>query len=80
MATGVQLSFDTKFESIKTINNPSNIGAGQVVIYVGDVFGGPPKGKSGTVKRLDGTKALVDLGFSGTWNVPYYFLAKKFAA
>ena len=57
-----------------------DIDMGQAVVYVGDVLGGPLQGESGTVKRLYGTKALVDLGLSVIWNVPYYLLAKRFAA
>ena len=66
--------------SLAVMQNALDVDTGQSVIYVGDVLGGPLKGESGIVKRLYGTKALVDLGRSGTWNVPYYFLAKEFAA
>ncbi len=66
--------------SLAVMQNPLDVDTGQAVIYVGDVLGGPLKGELGIVKRLYGTKALVDLGLSGTWNVPYYFLAKEFAA
>ena len=82
MKENTQLSFpyEVSADSLKTVNNSLNINAGQSVVYIGDILGGPVRGEFGTIKRLYGTKAVVDLGLSGVWNVPYYLLAKEFAA
>ena len=81
MTENTQMAFPYEVEPKSlTVMNSLDIDTGQAVIYVGNVLGGPLKGESGTVKRLYGTKALVDLGLSGIWNVPYYLLAKRFAA
>ena len=50
---------------------------GQEVLYLGRVSGGPKYGSRGLVKRVLGRKAVVDMGRSGTWRVPYYFLAVR---
>jgi hypothetical protein len=44
-------------------------------LYLGNVSGGPITGSRGIVKKLYANKAVVDMGYVGTWNVPYYFLA-----
>ncbi len=81
MTENTQMSFPYELEPESlALMNSRDIDTGQAVIYVGNVLGGPLKGELGTVKRLYGTKALVDLGSSGIWNVPYYFLAKRLAA
>ena len=81
MTENTQMAFPYEVEPKSlAVMNSLDIDMGQAVVYVGDVLGGPLKGESGTVKRLYGTKALVDLGLSGIWNVPYYLLAKRFAA
>ena len=48
---------------------------GQEVIYLGKVRGGPRYGARGTVRRAKGKRALVDMGRSGAWHIPYYFLS-----
>ena len=47
---------------------------GQQVLYLGDIVGGPCYGSTGTVKEVRLRKAVVDMGRSGTWHIPYYFL------
>ena len=53
---------------------------GQEVMFLGKVIGGPLYGSFGIVKRAFPRKALVDMGLSGTWHVPYYFLGLPEAA
>ena len=53
---------------------------GQEVLYMGRINGGPRYGSRGTVKRTRRWQAVVDLGRSGTWNVPYFLLATAQAA
>ena len=48
---------------------------GQSVVYIGQIKGGPRYGTTGVVRRTMVKKALVDMGQSGAWNVPYYFLS-----
>ncbi len=48
---------------------------GQSVMYLGKVAGGPNYGTKGVVRRVLTRTALVDLGASGAWHIPYYFLA-----
>jgi hypothetical protein len=57
--------------------SPSNVAPGHEVRYVGKVPGGPRYGTKGVVKRALGRRALIDLGRSGTWHIPYYFLAVR---
>lgn len=57
-------------------NQSGDAGLGEEVLYVGDVKGGPIMGSKGIIKRLYARKALVDMGASGIWNVPYYFLGQ----
>ena len=52
-----------------------NITPGQPVIYNGKISGGPQFGSIGVVRQARQTKAVVDMGASGTWNIPYYFLS-----
>ena len=52
-----------------------NLSPGQVVQYMGKVSGGPRHGATGLVRQASGRRAVVDLGRSGTWHIPYYFLA-----
>ena len=47
---------------------------GVEVEYIGKVDGGPRFGASGVVKEMKAWRAVVDMGVSGTWLVPYYFL------
>ena len=51
-----------------------NVQPGQEVLYLGKVNGGPPYGAHGVVKQALGRTAVVDMGHSGTWRIPYYFL------
>lgn len=52
-----------------------NVASGQEVVYLGDIHGGPRYGAHGIVKQALQRKAVVDMGKSGTWTIPYYFLA-----
>ena len=45
------------------------------VEYIGRVGGGPRYGATGVVKETLARRALVDMGMSGRWLVPYYFLS-----
>ena len=47
---------------------------GAEVEYVGRVGGGPRYGATGVVRQTLARRALVDMGMSGRWLVPYYFL------
>lgn len=51
-----------------------NVSAGQPVIYMGKISGGPRFGSTGVVTEARQYKAVVDMGTSGVWNIPYYFL------
>ena len=53
---------------------------GREVLYLGKVSGGPRFGSRGIVKKALKSKAVVDLGRSGTWHIPYYFLRLPQAA
>ena len=57
-----------------------SVAPGQEVLYQGKVSGGPRYGSRGIVKAVLRRKAVVDMGRSGTWHVPYYFLAVPKAA
>ena len=48
---------------------------GQGVLYLGTVTGGPRYGAAGIVKGTLRRRAVVDMGRSGTWHIPYHFLA-----
>ena len=48
---------------------------GQAVVYVGQIKGGPRYGATGVVRRVMVKRALVDMGQSGAWHIPYYFLS-----
>ena len=60
--------------------NRSSVAPGQEVLFLGKVSGGPRYGSHGVVKQALRRKAVVDMGLSGTWHVPYYFLALPQAA
>ena len=47
----------------------------QAVQYLGTVAGGPRYGATGLVKETLAHRAVVDMGSSGTWRIPYLFLA-----
>ena len=49
--------------------------SGTSVVYLGNISGGPRYGSRGTVKRPLAQRAVVDMGRTGTWHIPYYLLA-----
>ena len=51
-----------------------SVAPGTVVLYMGNVLGGPRRGERGVVRRSDSRRVLVDMGRSGRWHIPYYFL------
>ncbi len=51
-----------------------SVAPGTVVLYMGNVLGGPKWGERGVVRRSDSRRVLVDMGRSGKWHIPYYFL------
>lgn len=53
---------------------------GQQVVYMGNIHGGPRHGSSGIVTEALQRKAVVDMGASGVWNIPYHFLTSQRAA
>ena len=53
---------------------PDDVSPGQEVLYLGNLSGGPRYGAHGVVKRTLGRRAIVDMGRSGTWHIPYFFL------
>lgn len=55
--------------------NLYDVSPGQVVKYLGKVAGGPRYGDRGLVKETLARRAVVDMGRSGTWRIPYHFLA-----
>ena len=57
-----------------TVVELSTLSPGIEVEYVGRVGGGPQYGATGVVKETLARRALVDMGMSGRWLVPYYFL------
>ena len=73
-----QMSFLQLIEGgrFSSSNQSGNAARGEEVLYVGDVKGGPVMGSKGIIKRLYARKAVVDMGASGIWNVPYYFLGQ----
>lgn len=60
--------------------NCCTISTGQGVVYLGNVCGGPRYGSHGKVRETLVRKAVVDMGRSGTWHIPYCFLAVAEAA
>lgn len=57
-----------------------SVNIGQTVVYMGSVHGGPKHGSSGVVTEALQRKAVVDMGKSGVWNIPYQFLTFPSAA
>ena len=53
---------------------------GQKVVYIGKIGGGPRYGSQGVLTRTLRRRAVVDMGRSGTWHIPYFFLAESPAA
>ena len=57
-----------------------SVHVGQQVVYMGTIHGGPRFGSSGVVTEALQRKAVVDMGTSGVWNIPYHFLGLPQAA
>ena len=57
-----------------------SVHVGQQVVYMGNVNGGPRYGSMGVVTEALQHKAVVDMGTSGVWNIPYHFLTLPQAA
>ena len=55
--------------------NAKNIPLGSVVSYTGTLKGGPKFGSQGVVQKTKHRGVLVDMGLSGKWNIPYFFLS-----
>ena len=60
--------------------NSRSILPGQAVQYHGRIRGGPRFGLIGTVTQTRARQAVVDMGASGIWHVPYYLLTVREAA
>lgn len=58
----------------RTAASYATLTPGQEVVYLGHISGGPRYGSRGVVRQTHRRKAVVDLGRSGTWHIPYYFL------
>ena len=56
---------------------PKNIPLGSVVFYTGRLRGGPKFGSQGVVQQTKSRGVLVDMGLSGKWNIPYFFLSSN---
>ena len=57
-----------------------SVHVGQQVVYMGNIHGGPRFGSAGVVTNALRRKAVVDMGASGVWNIPYHFLTSSQAA
>lgn len=57
-----------------------SVHVGQQVVYMGSIHGGPKFGSSGVITEAFQRKAVVDMGSSGIWNIPYHFLTLTQAA
>ncbi len=57
-----------------------SVHVGQEVVYMGSIHGGPRFGSSGVITEALQRKAVVDMGNSGVWNIPYHFLTLSQAA
>ena len=53
---------------------PEKICPGKEVLYLGKISGGPRYGTRGLVKKTLSQRVVVDMGHSGIWHIPYYFL------
>ena len=67
-------------EAPQLVTNCCDISSGQSVVYNGTVAGGPKFGARGIVKEIRVRNAIVDMGRSGTWHIPFYFLTLPQAA
>lgn len=54
--------------------SPKDLRRGQSVRYIGHLSGGPRYGSNGVVRDTLMRGALVDLGLSGRWRIPFHFL------
>ena len=57
-----------------------SVHVGQQVVYMGNIHGGPRFGSAGVITEALQRKAVVDMGISGVWNIPYHFLTLPQAA
>ena len=57
-----------------------SVDVGQQVVYMGNIHGGPRFGSTGVITEALQRKAVVDMGTSGIWNIPYHFLTLPQAA
>lgn len=57
-----------------------SVDVGQQVVYMGNIYGGPRFGSTGVITEALQRKAVVDMGKSGVWNIPYHFLTLPQAA
>ena len=64
-----------KAQQSKSAASSRNVAAGTEVLYTGYFNGGPRHGSRGVVRRASRRRAFVDMGRSGMWHIPYYFLA-----
>ena len=61
--------------AVQSAASSESVRPGQQVLYLGKVAGGPRYGTRGLVKQTLSRRAVVDMGRSGVWHIPYYFLA-----
>jgi hypothetical protein len=76
--THIQMEFNIGYNSrgMNAVVNANNVMAGQEVKYCGTIYGGPIFGSHGIVKKIYARKVLVDMGWLGNWNVPYFYLSE----
>jgi hypothetical protein len=64
-------------QKVSNVLGCCNVAPGEEVIYLGKVHGGPRFGARGRVTKTLRQRAVVDMGESGVWNIPYYFLTTQ---
>ena len=57
-----------------------NVCAGQEVLYMGKISGGPRYGERGVVVKTFERRVMVNMGHSGTWHIPYYYVTAPLRA
>ena len=67
------------------VSNPSrkdccSLAPGQQIVYVGRVGGRLRYGDRGIVQQALRNRAVVDMGTSGVWHLPYHVLGDPFRA
>ena len=62
-------------QRLRPAASSQNVAAGTEVLYTGYFPGGPRNGARGVVRSASGRRAFVDMGRSGMWHIPYYFLS-----